>query len=425
MRALDLLLGALIEIRAHKVRSALTCASLAFGVAAALYTLSQVASVNKRYTDAIALAGPGRLDISKKDGYVSRGLSRGLTIEDAAAIRARFPELFMVYPLKRRWGATLAYGTFRNKNIKILATTEEWRKRDWVYTQRGRFLNSRDVREGARVCVLVQPGGWVKKPFWARYFPDTPYGDLLKKRDLLGDWVMLEDRPFRVVGIIKEPPRDKDPRWFGREGGGDGTVIVPATSYRQNLVARWERNPDSVEKIQVDSGDPATTGRYLREVNRLIAYRHRGEKDFTVKDYRELMANALESIRRFIASVAAIGIVAMLAGGIGILNVTLATVFSRVREIGVRRALGATRRDIVFQFVAEALLLGTLSGVVGSALGAAAVLWLSPSDRQVSSFSLAYALASTGIALLVSFAFSVGPAWQASRLDPVVALRYE
>ena len=424
MRWRDLLLGALVEIRAHKVRSALTCASLAFGVAAALYTLSQIASVNKRYTDAIALAGPGRLDVRKKDGYTSRGLSRGLTIEDAAAVRARFPELYMVYPLQRRWGGTFQHGTFRNKNMKFLATTGEWSKRDWVYTQRGRFLNSHDVREGTRVCVLVQPGGWVKKPYWARYFPDTPYGDHLKKHDLLGHWVMLEGRPFRVVGVLKEPARDKDPRWF-REGGGDGTVIVPITSYRQNLVSRWERKPDAVEKIVVDSGDPTTAGRYLREISRLLAYRHRGEKDFDVKDYRELMANALENIRRFIASVAAIGIVAMLAGGIGILNVTLATVFSRVREIGVRRALGATRRDIVFQFVAEALMLGSISGVVGSALGASAVFWLSPSDRQISSFSLVYALASTGIALLVSFLFSVGPAWQASRLDPVVALRYE
>ena len=122
---------------------------------------------------------------------------------------------------------------------------------------------------------------------------------------------------------------------------------------------------------------------------------------------------------------AAVGIVAMLAGGIGILNVTLATVFSRVREIGVRRALGADRRDVVWQFVAEALILGAVSGVAGSVLGVVAVLWLSPSDRQIQTLSPAHALLATGISLTVSFLFSVGPAWQASRLDPVVALRYE
>jgi putative ABC transport system permease protein len=115
----------------------------------------------------------------------------------------------------------------------------------------------------------------------------------------------------------------------------------------------------------------------------------------------------------------------MLAGGIGILNVTLATVFSRVREIGVRRALGATRGDIVAQFIVEALTLGALAGAVGSALGAFAVLKLSPSERMIDDFSALYALASTAIAVGVSFAFSVGPAWQASRLDPMEALRYE
>ena len=156
-----------------------------------------------------------------------------------------------------------------------------------------------------------------------------------------------------------------------------------------------------------------------------MTYRHRQEADFEIKDYRDIMGGALKMIKSFIASIAAIGIVAMLAGGIGILNVTLATVFSRVREIGVRRALGATRVDIVAQFVVEALLLGSISGVIGSALGAAAVLLGSPSEHQIQAFSPLYALVSTAIAVAVSFVFSVGPAWQASKLDPIESLRYE
>jgi putative ABC transport system permease protein len=421
----DLVRGAIVEIRAHKTRSALTCVSLSVGVAAALYTLSQVASIRARFEEGIALAGPGRLEIGPKNGFISRGLSRGLTDEDAKAIRLRFPELYMVSPIATQYGVKFAHEAFHTDKLAVLGVTEEWRRRDWVYRLRGRFLDADDVRGAARVCVLIQPGGWHRKPYWAKYFPVTPFETYLKKRDLLDSWVTIDHHLFRVVGVLREPPRDLDPRWFHESNGEDGTVLVPISAYQHSLSPDWKSNMSGVDKIRVDSGSAATAGRYARAIDALLLYRHRQERDFEIKDYREVIGGALESLRGFLVSIAAIGIVAILAGGIGILNVTLATVFSRVREIGVRRALGATRRDIVAQFVAEAIVLGSASGAAGSAVGAAAVIWLSPSVRQVNSFSPLYALASAAIAVAVSFAFSVGPAWQASRLDPVAALRYE
>lgn len=421
MRASDLVRGAFVEIRAHKVRSALTCLSLSIGVAAALYTLSQVAAVGREYRDVMRLSGPGRLEIEAKSGYVSRGLSQGLTFADARALRRLFPGLYMVSPLARG-GADFRDGAFRTRQISISGVTPEWSRRDWVYRLRGRFLNARDVDEAARVCVLVIPGGWIKKPWWARDQKPDPFEDYAARRDLLGRWVELGGRPFRVVGVLQEPPRELDPRWFSNDGR---SVLVPLSTYQAVLAQEDGTAADHVAEIIVDTGDEATIQLYSRRIAAALEDRHRGEKDYEIKDFREIMSGALQEIKSFIASIGTIGLVAILAGGIGILNVTLATVFSRVREIGVRRALGATRRDIVWQFVAEALVLGAIAGVVGSAGGAAGVLLLSPSVETQRAFSPLLALATSVIAVGVAFAFSVVPAWQASRLDPLEALRYE
>jgi putative ABC transport system permease protein len=279
------------------------------------------------------------------------------------------------------------------------------------------------------VCVLKQPGGWVDKPFWAHYFPEQAIEKVLKRRDLLGHQVLLEDHLFRVVGIIKEPPRDKDPRWFNRDWDGGnigGTILVPSTAFRQFLTRTWgSQNPDAVDQIQVDTGNEATVALYKRRIEALLKARHRGEVDYDIRDYREIIEGALGQVKEYAVGVAVIGIVAILAGGIGIMNVTLATIFSRVREIGIRRALGATRRDIIAQFLIEATLLGTLGGTVGAGLGVAAVTYLAPEADWMARISAVHILAAMGIAAATAFGFALYPAYQAARLDPIESLHYE
>ncbi|MBI3566417.1 MAG: ABC transporter permease, partial [Elusimicrobia bacterium] len=197
MRLGDLLRGALVEIRAHRVRSALTCVSLAVGVAAALYTLAQVSSIRRRYESARQLAGPGRLEVRRKWSANARGLSKGLTYDDALAIRAAFPDLYMVSP-NNSASARFRDGDFREKSVQVRGVTPEWRRRDWVYRLEGRFLNERDLEEAARVCVIMVPGRWIKRPFWAKDTFVSPYHDHIERRDMLGRWVELGGRPFRV-----------------------------------------------------------------------------------------------------------------------------------------------------------------------------------------------------------------------------------
>jgi len=415
-----------LEIASHKVRSALTCVAIAIGVAAMVYTFSQIAGMRDRFAKAIELSGPGRLDIGPKEGYVSKGLSRGLTWQDAERIRQAMPELYMVYAATRRYSARLRFERFKNDNILVWGVTPEWRRRDWVYTVRGRFLDAEDERDASRVCVLIQPGGWIKKPWWASWSQEGALEKLLKHQDLLNRRIQLEDHLFFVVGILREPPRDRDPRWFHRGYGGSGTVLVPMSTYRQTLARSWDNSsPDRVDEIQVDTGDETTAERYKQRVQALLRDLHRQEEDFMIRDFREIIQGILTKVKEWAYAVAVIGIVAILAGGIGIMNVTLATIFSRIREIGIRRALGATRTDIVTQFLVEATMLGSLGGVVGAGLGIAAVTYLAPREDRMAQISAVHVVAAMVIAAATSFFFALYPAYQASRLDPIESLHYE
>jgi len=425
MKIAELARSSFTEIRAHKTRSAMTSLSLAIGIAAMLFTFSQTAGMMKRYDDALRLAGPGRLVVSQKQNYVSKGLSIGLTYQDALEIRRRYPELHMVSPHIRSWGTRMRLDSFKNDGISVFGITPDWAARDWVYTKRGRFLNARDVAEGARVCVLIESGGWIKKPFWARYFPEQALTKHISRRDPLGRSVMLGDHLFTVVGVLKEPPKDRDPRWFGRSWGGQGIVLVPATAYQRFLTPDYQKNPEVLDHIDVDTGDAATAALYLRRIKVLLKARHRGEEDVDVKDYREIMQGALKQMRESLLSIMIIGIVAVLASGIGIMNVTLATIFSRVREIGIRRALGATRSDIVWQFVSEAMMLGVIGGVGGTGLGILGIWYLAPKEERMLEISLLHVAGALLIALGTGFLFALYPAYKASRFDPVEALHYE
>lgn len=427
MQYRELFKSCLVEIRANKFRSALSAVSISIGVGAIVYTFAQIAGMQQRFRKAVELAGPGRLDLQPKENYISRGLSRGFNSKDAEEIRRLWPEIYMVYPLVRRWGARMTYGGFRGKNLMIVGTTPDWRLRDWVYKLNGRFLNDRDLKTSARVCVLIEPGGWIKKPYWAKYFPEQATEKIIKHKDLIGRNIQIEDHAFTVVGILLEPPRDRDPRWFKSGYGAiDGTAIVPITTYRQLLVPSYKKEtPEYISEIQIDTGQESTAGLYKHRIEELLNARHRGEKDYELKDFKEIVLGALKRLRASAIAVLVIGVVAILAGGIGIMNVTLAVTFSRIREIGIRRALGATRRDIVAQFAAEATLLGVFGGAAGLPLGIAAVQYLAPDPERIVMPGLGQMGLALFIAVATAFLFSLYPAYRASRFDPLEALHYE
>jgi putative ABC transport system permease protein len=411
------------EIRVHKVRSLLSFSAISVGAASLLYTLAQTRGMQEALRRNLELMGPGALTVSAKEHYTSRGLSKGLTAADAAAIRAEMPELYMVSPTARSWNARPVFEGKRLEGASAVGVEPEWSRRNWVYALRGRFLNETDVREAARVCLVVEPGGWFKKPFWAAFWNSkNEFNELVSRRDMLGRRLKLGGHDFLIVGTLKLPPRDLDPRW---EKWGNPSVVLPLTSYGAYLAGNGRRL-DAIDQIHVDTGDEGTLGAARHRIEQILALRHRGEKDFEVKSDRQDLEDSIRDQNKDVAVALALGIVALLSGGIGILNVTLAAVYSRMREIGVRRALGAERADVLALFVAEAALLGLAGGVAGVLLGAYGIDRLAKAaDRDVIELAWYHAAGMVALSAAVAAVFSAYPAWLASRLDPVEAMREE
>lgn len=412
------------EIAANKFRSALSFTAVSVGVASLLYTMAQTRGMQEALARNLELMGPGRLTVEQKRNYVSKGLSSGLTYGDALALRRELPDLYMVAPQSMHWGVKLVHGRSTVDGVRVAGATPDFRKRDWVYKLRGRFLNEWDVEQRARVVVMVEPASWIKKPFWAKFWgQDNPYELFSKRRDLLGERVRLDDAVFTVVGVLTPPPRDKDPRW---DSWNTPNALVPITAFQRHLAGAG-RDPDAVNEIRIDTGSERTLASRRVQVEAILKRRHRGEEDFEVRDDREAIEARMEDMRKYVKAGLALGVVALLAGGIGIMNVTLATIFSRVREIGVRRAIGAGRADILAQFLLEAAMLGAAGGVAGVALGLGGIRWLSglSGSRNVAEITWAQCAQGILLAALVSAAFALIPAYRASRLDPVEALKAE
>jgi len=413
------------ETLAHKTRSALSFSAVAIGVASMLYTFAQTHGMNQEIDRAIGLIGPGRMDVEAKKDYVSKGLSPGLSADDADDVRRSIPELYMVYPVAKHWLNELLSAGRKFDNVLVVGTTPEWSKRDWVYTRRGRWLSEEDVRQASRVCVVIEPGGWVKKPFWASWMWEGPFEGFLKRHDLLGKDLILGDHSFRVVGALRDPPMDKDPRW-GHYSEGNVSVLIPVTAMHSMMHDYGQKHPRSVDSIQIDTGDERTLPLAKRRIEAILKRRHNGEEDFEIKDSREEIEGQLKETAKYTLAATVLGAVAILAGGIGILNVTLAALFARIKEIGIRRAVGATRLDILSQFVAEAVLLGLCGGLAGLGLGAGGIAYLARhTDRDLASLTWYHFAGAFLIAGATGFFFSLYPAWKAANLDPVEALRDE
>jgi putative ABC transport system permease protein len=389
------------SIMVNKMRTTLTMLGVIIGVGAVIAMISVGEGAKKRVTDSIQRIGTNLLRVrpgAARLGYIASGSVETLTAEDAGAIE-KTAGVRLVSPTVNN----MAMVKFANQNATTLVrgTTPEFVEINNFTLATGRYFADREVKLQKKVAVL---GTTVKQ-------------ELFGEGVAVGRNIKIEGQNFLVIGIMEPKGQTswRDP---------DDQVFVPVTTSQKRLFTQ-----DFVNDvyIQVETVDDIPIVK--SSIERLLRARHRIpeeiESDFTIRDYTEFVETWRETSQAFTVLLAGIAAVSLLVGGIGVMNIMLVSVTERTREIGIRMAVGARRRDILGQFMIEALVITVTGGVVGIGLGALlarVISYMGEWETIITTYSIPLGFL---FALIIGLVFGIYPARKASRMDPIEALRYE
>lgn len=395
-------------LRVNKMRSALTVLGIIIGVGAVIAMLAVGTGASRRISEQISSMGSNLLIIlpgSTTAGGVRMGAGTQPTLNmaDAEAIRRECAAVSDVAPVLSGV-AQVVYG-HQNWSTGVVGTTPSMLTiRDWPVAL-GRPFTDQDVKSATKVCLLGQ----------------TVVDNLFGYMDTVGQLIRINNVPFTVVGVLA--PKGQSPR--GRDQ--DDTIYVPVTTAQKKLFGT--SFPGMVRIIMVKAKSTEDLAPAEKQINELIRQRHhigpKQENDFTVRNLTEIMQAAEQSTKVMTLLLGAIASVSLIVGGIGIMNIMLVSVTERTREIGIRMAIGAKTWDIRLQFIIEALTLSLIGGVVGIIAGISGskiISALAGWSTIITPFSILLAFGFSG---LVGIFFGFYPAYKASLLDPIDALRYE
>lgn len=383
-------------LRAHRLRSALTTLGVLFGVGAVICMLAIGKGAERRVLAELRRLGIRNLHVEASPAPLDGG-SRGLVADDARAAAVSLAG-HVVGAAPERWADRRAHVGARSADVRLSGVTPDYAVFMDLELMEGRFVSDLDLERGASVCVLSEPAAEA----------------LLPARRPLGATVRCGGQALRVVGLVRGPAlgRDELP-----------PVYVPLqTAWRLLPQGRDAREVQRIVVHLAAGADPVALGEV---VGASLARRHGGARDFEVVVPSELIRKEQRTQRIFQIVMGSIAGISLLVGGIGIANIMFATVLERTAEIGIRRAVGARRRDILAQFLFEAAAIGAAGGAAGIGLGLLGASIVARSAQWPVLVTPGSILISSGTAVATGLVSGLVPARRAAHVDAIVALHHE
>ncbi len=385
----------------NKVRFALTALGMVIGTASLIlvvtigltgkqYILGQIQAIGANMVYAYYEGG--------SSGSVSTVPQDLLTVDDLRSVREQVPGISYASPMVELHDR-ISVGGGKERDILVLGVSYEYYFVRNLIVVSGRFFDEEDT--ASRTKVVITTDKFAKKVFGST-------------EAAVGKQIKLSGLPFTIIGTFRERVET-----FGQSEIAEDTLLIPYT------VARFFTGTDYVKQIFFSMADSSDVERGSEQIRRVIQSRHRPESVYHVENLTQLLDVAAKTANALTAVLLLVAAVTLIVSGVGIMNIMLATVSSRIREIGVRKAVGATNREIKYQFMAEAMFISISGGIIGIIIGLA----LPFSVRFLTSFRIPISGLSAIIAIIVStlvgVLFGTVPATRAAQLDPVESLRWE
>jgi putative ABC transport system permease protein len=398
----EILSIAVDSFRVSKVRFALTALGMVIGTASLIvvvtigltgkqYVMNQIQGIGANLIYADYEAG-GNASVNTAGG------TDYLTVDDMRAVQQEVPGIQAASPMLELHDR-ISVGGGKERDILVLGVSPQYSTVRNLQILAGRFFDEEDSMSGAKVAAVTQQ------------FAQRTYGS---QQAAVGQNLKILGLPFVIIGTFRERVET-----FGQSEIATDTILIPYS------VGRYFSGNQTVKQLFFSVSDAGDVPRATQMIQQILQSRHKPESVYRVQNLTQLLQVASRTANALTLVLLAVALIVLIVGGVGIMNIMLANVRTRIREIGVRKAIGATRREIELQFLTEAVLISLAGGVIGTLLGLAvpfSVRFLTEYRIPISGLSAIIAIA---VALIVGVVFGTVPAKRAAQLDPVEALHYE